>query len=173
MKDKDKEIRKQIIQQNKEFDKWENSIEGVLYELHTIGDATVDDQKDKILIAKTLLKLPKKIKRKVLDADILFILPRAVGTLGRLQTPLSFQDFIILNFSHMKRGTEMDCIAHEIAHFVLGHKNFVDSGSNAERKADDLTEKWGFRRAYKTYDIFEVKNSPQKIMLKLNRKESK
>ena len=135
----------------KRDEEWNNSIEGVLYQLHVIGDTITDDDEDKILIVKTLLKLPKKIKRKVLDNNVLFILMKAVGTLGRLQTPLPFQDFIILNFSKMKKGEEMDTIAHEIAHFILGHASKMNSGG-FEREADDLTEKWGFKRNYKEED---------------------
>jgi Zn-dependent peptidase ImmA (M78 family) len=47
----------------------------------------------------------------------------------------------------MEKNKEMNTIAHEIAHFILGHYR-VEVGSEAERKADDLCEKWGFRRCY-------------------------
>lgn len=59
---------------------------------------------------------------------------------------------IILNFSEMEKdrlseSRMMDTIAHEIAHFVLGH--LIAGGAEQEREADNLIEKWGFRRAYK------------------------
>ena len=53
----------------------------------------------------------------------------------------------------------MDTVAHEVAHFILGDYsgNLLvpkrPKGYKPERAADDLTEKWGFRRAYKSYDF--------------------
>lgn len=41
----------------------------------------------------------------------------------------------------------MSTIAHEIAHHELGHHSST-SNPDAEKKADDLCEKWGFDRAY-------------------------
>lgn len=52
----------------------------------------------------------------------------------------------------------MDTVAHEVAHFILGHyRGSIDSDPKDERRADDLTEKWGFKRAYKEseYKWFE------------------
>lgn len=173
MKDKDKEIRKQIIQQNKEFDKWENSIDGVLYDLTMLGDHLIDDEKDKVIIAKTLLKLPKNIKEKVLN-EVVFIIGRATGSVVNFKLTkhlkdveikkwkfeevqhqlISFsQSLIILNFSNMKKGGEMNTIAHEIAHFILGHgKPENISNPTNEREADNLSKKWGFKRCYKEKD---------------------
>jgi len=61
------------------------------------------------------------------------------------------QPLIVLNFSEMKKGSEMDTVAHEIAHFVLKQES---GGKKSEKEADDLSEKWGFKRCYKSYDDF-------------------
>jgi hypothetical protein len=45
-------------------------------------------------------------------------------------------------------------IAHEMAHFILGYHK-LSSDPEAERKADDLTEKWGFKKVYASYEKFE------------------
>jgi len=156
----------EIEEQNKEYGKWKNSVEGVLYDLSIIGDRLLDDDGDKVLIAKTLLKLPDKIRKKVLD-KVLFVIMRACGTVENLKLSkvakkeeFEFeaekmskvtieQPLVILNFSEMKNGSEMDTIAHEIAHFILGH-HINQSNPNNETEADDLVEKWGFKRAYGT-----------------------
>ena len=50
---------------------------------------------------------------------------------------------------------KMDVIAHEIAHFVLGHHKLENcSNPKNEKEADDLIEKWGFKRVYKEYKQF-------------------
>jgi len=58
---------------------------------------------------------------------------------------------ILLNFANMRERSEeeiMSTIAHEIAHFILGHFDDVHKSSkDKEKEADDLIEKWGFRRA--------------------------
>lgn len=41
---------------------WEDSVEGIDYELKTWGDATSDDEEDKIIIINTLRRLPKKVR---------------------------------------------------------------------------------------------------------------
>lgn len=46
-----------------------------------------------------------------------------------------------------ERENFLDMVAHEIAHIVRGdHRIHIDP--NAEEKADDLSESWGFRRCY-------------------------
>lgn len=66
---------------------------------------------------------------------------------------------IVLDFSRMKKlsiHNKMSTVAHEIAHFILGHKK-EDYDSESERKADNLIKKWGFKRTYKEseYKWFE------------------
>ena len=148
---------------------WEDSLEGVLYELNLSPLVAVepDGSQAQMLIAKTLLMLPKTVRDRVLYLDRV----RFIGTPGVYgQYEMSVcqphskpkpTHEIFLDFTAMKSMTEknkMATIAHEIAHFILGHavtpenpcwpkKHYVK-----ERKADDLCEKWGFGRAYKTYE---------------------
>lgn len=168
---------------HEELEKESNSIEGILYRLSTFGDATTSDVKDKIVIAETLQELPKEVREKVLD-EVLFIIMRAVGTAGKLVLPYRIYEkdieekrigktgiiggcleipIIVLNFSVMRKPSTFEgnskeyrksTVAHEIAHFILGHLNMADDPKK-ERKADDLTEEWGFKRAYKSYEQFE------------------
>ncbi len=94
-----------------------------------IGDATAEDDRNKILIAKILIALPEEIRNKVLS-EVLFILLEVYGIAGCLSIPVPKgcknieQPFILLNFSLIEKQSEdckMDFIAHEIAHFILGH----------------------------------------------------
>jgi hypothetical protein len=172
----DNKFEKRVKEFGEEFEKWENSLEGVLYNLKTWGDATIQDTKDSILIAKTLLKLPKEIREKVLD-EVTFVFTRAAGTIVtpvfvkcvekeelerlpsrdaivKIKAPMIVLNFSEMKISGMKKYTEMDVIAHEIAHFVLGHK--TGGGSNREREADDLCEKWGFNRCWTDEEIAEL-----------------
>lgn len=146
----------------RENEKWENSIVGIIYNLQIpdgLSGEEFGSSKCKGYIAKTLLKLPKKIREKVLD-EVMFII---VGGWEGHATKLLFNEavkekpVIVLDFSEIENRREsykMSLIAHEIAHFILGH-SAVGSEKNAEKKADDLTEKWGFKRAYKSYKAFE------------------
>jgi len=150
--------------QYEEYKKWESSLEGILYNLGTIGVVTEEDEKDEILIAKTLQKLPKDIRERVLE-EALFVLTSGYGTLHELYFPVPpktkeiRQPLIILNFALMRNEgkTEddlMDTVAHEIGHHILGHHRLHNDPAG-ERKADDLAEKWGFKRAYYNYEQFE------------------
>jgi len=172
--DKKTEFVKELKKQAHDYEKWENSVEGIMYNLFTWGDATWQDEKNKIIIAKTLQRLPKKIRRKVLN-EVTFMIMTAEGTVAKLRFTKSVnkKDFqkigetynvatevvvIFLNFpKRQKEEDKMVTVAHEIAHFILGDylgsivkrpKNY-----NGEKAADDLIEKWGFERAYKSYNF--------------------
>jgi hypothetical protein len=152
-----------------------------LYDLSTLGDVTVGDEENKVLIVKTLLKLPKAVRRKVLDEVTFIIMGEAWGTVTEVNlTPLVIRKLIeagklnpnnrnssirysallktkmslpliFLNFAAMKKESEsdgMDTMAHEIAHFILGHGS-ISSNPEAEKETDDLAEKWGFNRSYR------------------------
>ena len=128
-----------------------------------IGDETAEDDRNKILIAKTLVALSEEIRNKVLS-EVLFILLEVYGLAGCLSIPVPKdcknieQPFILLNFSLIEKQSEdckMDFIVHEIAHFILGHHKSMTYDPLAERKADDLVEKWGFNRVYNDYEQFE------------------
>jgi hypothetical protein len=172
----------------KDYIKWENSIEGVIDELKVFGAETVAEQEDVYLIAKTLLKLPKEVREKVLDEVCFIIADEVEGTIFRMDistevwrrlfAPLreeegdplvklsAFEEmlnktdmripFIILNFAAMRGKSEadkMNTIAHEIAHFILGHNGYNPRERNVEKETDDLIEKWGFKRKYKNYEF--------------------
>ena len=176
--DEKKKFIQDVRKQEREYKKWENSLEGILYNLSTWADATQQDEKNKIIIAKTLQRLPKRIREKVLS-EVVFMSMTACGTLvkfrySKIVRKEEFREIggayavametvvIFLNF-HNKHSEKyhMDTVAHEVAHFILGDYtgNFPEpkhpKGYNAENAADDLAEKWGFRRAYKSYDRFK------------------
>jgi len=176
--DKDKKFSNQW----RDYEKWCNSIEGILYHLSVVGDVTILDEENKYLIAKTLQKLPKNVREKVLD-EVTFIIAHGVhGTifdlylnsficrklsnladengliqLDRIEDVDLKRTFILLNFTAMEKEpnpVKMSTIAHEIAHFILGHHK-VDlakrkSHEESEKEADDLIEKWGFKKTYKS-----------------------
>jgi len=50
----------------KDYNKWRNSLEGILYDLSIFGVETEVDEEDEYLIAKTLQKLPEDVREKVL-----------------------------------------------------------------------------------------------------------
>ena len=147
-----------------DFIKWENSLEGIHYNLFTIGEAWEEDEYHKILIAKTLQKLPKDVRDKVLD-EVIFVICSGYGTVHELFFRIDSKvkeirrPLIILNFALMRKEGKnesdmMDTVAHETAHFMLGHTH-LHNDPEGERKADDLAESWGFKRAYKDYTHFE------------------
>lgn len=158
---------------------WENSLEGIHYQIKTMADTNVNDEKDKVLIAETLQKIPARTRNKVLDEAVFVlmnglygtvingyfsrIVPKeefvAVPTSDKLIVPVR-QALIFLNFSEMKKLSnkrKMNIIAHEIAHFVLKHhlkRSGRDrEGMKKEKEADDLIVKWGFEREYKSYKV--------------------
>lgn len=166
---------KKSFQKNiKEYKKWENSDEGINYNLNCLNSDTYEDGEGEKLIINTLKRLPKKIREKVLD-EVIFVFSSCAGYAKEIcfqkfltkehiinKSFIQFeQPIIVLNFQEMKKNERMDTIAHETAHFILGHckmKN-INSPKN-EREADDLIEKWGFKRAYKEkeYQKFEKRS---------------
>ncbi len=154
----DKEFRAKIRQQNKETAEWENSDEGMNYNVSTVGDIVRGAEKEKKLIFETLRSLPKNVREKVIR-EVVFVMfmPSIHGHAVDLYVPGEKVTLIILNFTSMKNKSKkfkMTCIAHEIAHVILGHSGLTND-KGAERKTDNLCEKWGFGRAYKTYKWFE------------------
>lgn len=172
IKDKD---RQQAVEDKIRMDmEYENSLEGVLHHLTIWGEAATEDEKNKCIIAETLLKLPYKVRRKTLD-EVIFVIVTAKGVTAKVALPVTLrkEDFrqsgetyhttvehplIFLNFkSRLNKSRKMDMIAHEIAHFMLGHHEISDRAKQKEnvneRKADDLSEKWGFNRCYKDYNF--------------------
>ena len=159
---------------NIEFKGWDNPIESILYELQTLGDASVVDEEDKVLIAETLLRMPRRIRTKVLREVVFVMMDDMAGTvidasfiksiekkefrkIGEKYHANITQPMILLNFYSMKKSKQgkMATIAHEIAHFILGHHKSDSKDPKNERHADDLIEKWGFKRTYRESDLIE------------------
>lgn len=168
------------MKKDNKYEQWENSIDGILYSLSTMGNITNDDERNNYLIAQVLQKLPKKIREKVLE-KIIFVHTSAYGTISRLFFQKFIEEtkakkisrdkfiksgfmveipqfFIIFNFKGIRKDeTKINTIAHEIAHFILSPKEACSSRPSdiEEKEADDLAEKWGFGRAYKSYKQFK------------------
>ncbi len=93
---------------NNEYHKQEDSIEEIMHDLQIIGDAAIEDDRNRILIAKTLFALPDGIKDKVLS-EVLFVLLEVYGIAGCLSIPVPKgcrnieQPFILLNFSLIEK----------------------------------------------------------------------
>jgi hypothetical protein len=170
----------------KRYKDWEDSLEGVMYNLAVFGAETAEDAQHILLIAKTILRLPEDVREKVLDEVNFIVAGELTGTefrldfgsyiltkllsTGKLKSDEENPSiklsnivegleipFILLNFANMREKSEtekMSIIAHEIAHFILGHKEICSPEENTqqEKEADDLIEKWGFKRAYKDYE---------------------
>jgi len=181
MKEEEREF---IREKMKEEEEWENSIEGIWYNLDGLIIGDVDGtERERTLIAKTLLKIPKEAREKVLDDRVHFIIMSgAHGVSSDLSLSLSESEMeerkksietdegksityhapyhiplIILNFDAMRGKTDsykMDIIAHEIAHSILEEGGYT-TDRYAERKADDLVEKWGFKRTYNEEQLKE------------------
>jgi len=144
------------MMKNKKYEEWENSIEGIAYNLKVIGDVVIKDGWHTSMICQVLQKLPKKTREKILE-EVIFIHTTAWGTIHQLhvQEDIKNRVIIIFNFKCIKKDEKkMDTIAHEIAHYILGQLDETNDAKK-ERAADDLAEKWGFGRSYKTYKQFE------------------
>ena len=126
-------------------------------------------------IAETLLRIPESAKEKVLK-DAVFV--TMSGTYGafligvpselksedqlikgsdglthvKIEVPLIFLNFALMEKDGVDEEERRSNVAHEIAHFILGHK--FSGGREKEKEADDLIEKWGFKRAYQSYERF-------------------
>jgi hypothetical protein len=173
-----REIKKVIKDKNRQRDvgekirsdmEYENSLEGILQHLRIWGEAATEDKKNKGIIAETLLKLPYKIRMETLS-EVVFVIVTAHGLTTKATFPIVLSKgdikqkgetyhttiehpLIVLNFkTRMSKSRKMDTIAHEIAHFILGHHKIRNLTNQRkiinEKKADDQTEKWGFKRCY-------------------------
>ncbi len=153
---------------------YENSQEGILQHLRIWGESATEDKENKGIIAETLLKLPYKVRMETLS-EVVFVIVTAHGLTTKAAFPIvlskgdikqkgeTYQTtiehpLIVLNFKkRMSKSRKMDNIAHEIAHFILGHhkvRNLTNQRKIInERKADDQAEKWGFKRCYEDYNL--------------------
>ncbi len=171
---KDKDRQRDVEEKIRRDMEYENSFEGVLNHLRIWGEAATEDEKNKGIIAETLLKLPYKVRRKTLD-DVVFVIVTEQGMTAKATFPIVLSKgdlkkkgetyhttiehpLIVLNFKkRIIKSRKMDTIAHEIAHFILGHhkvRNLTNQKKiTNERKADDQAEKWGFKRCYEDYNL--------------------
>lgn len=171
---KDKERQRDVEGKIRRDMKYENSREGILQHLRIWGEAATEDRENKGIIAETLLRLPYKIRMETLS-HVVFVIVTAHGLTTKATFPIvlskgdikqegkTFQTtiehpLIVLNFKkRMSKSRKMDTIAHEIAHFILGHhkvRNLTNQRKiTNERKADDQAEKWGFKRRYEDYNL--------------------
>lgn len=141
----------------RDYDNWERSPDGILYNMTIMGNCTTEDEMNNFLIVCVLQRLPKRIREKVLK-KVIFVHTVADGTVHRLCAGEGDRVYIIFNFRGIKSKKRKLCtIAHEIGHFVLLPKNplKVVPSDEAERGADDLAETWGFGRSYKSYEKFK------------------
>jgi Zn-dependent peptidase ImmA (M78 family) len=64
-----------------------------------------------------------------------------------LIAPVIFLNFLVIWDEDEEE--QMTIVAHEAAHFILGHHLLEHADFSCEKEADNLAEKWGFQRAYK------------------------
>ncbi len=171
---KDKDRQRGVGEKIRSDMEYENSLEGILPHLRIWGEAATEDKTNKGIIAETLLKLPYKVRMETLS-EVVFVIVTAHGLTTKATFPIvlskgdikqkgdTYQTtiehpLIVLNFkTRMSKSRKMDTIAHEIAHFILGHhkvRNLTNQRKIInERKADDQAEKWGFKRRYEDYNL--------------------
>jgi protein required for attachment to host cells len=138
-------------------------LEDIHYKLQLYGDVTIEDDKRSHLIVYALSRMPEEVRERILNEVTFIVAGDAYGTgfdIDILAVPKTLS-FILINFNAMKRQSDsklMDTIAHEVAHHILGHElSAVEKMFQIEREADDLSESWGFKRAYLSYKQFLVK----------------
>jgi hypothetical protein len=171
---KDKDRQRGVGEKIRSDMEYENSLEGILPHLRIWGEAVTEDQENKGIIAETLLKLPYKVRMETLS-EVVFVIVTAHGLTTKAIFPIVLSKgdikqkgdtyhtvvehpLIVLNFKkRMSKSRKMDTIAHEIAHFILGHhkvRNLTNQRKIInERKADDQAEKWGFKRCHEDYNF--------------------
>ena len=162
-----------------QYKNWENSIDGICYNMVIMPEASVNDEGDMVLIAETFQKIPARARDIVLEEAVFVLMNGLYGSVSNgffrknvskkehveLMTKETTivtvrQPLIFLNFGLMKKFSKkrkMGIIAHEIAHVLLKH-HFETSkspkeGMKREQEADDLIVKWGFDRSYKSYKV--------------------
>ena len=91
----------------------------------------------------------------VIKKNVIFVFPSKPALIGGAD---GHSVIITFNLPKLREDIEAhgdnynerakDIIAHEIAHYVLGNYNQI-STPEIERATDDLSESWGFGRAYR------------------------
>jgi len=138
------------MQQNKKA--WEE-LERIHYELWTLPGSI--SERVSGLIIKVLYKLPKRIRDRVLE-NVFFISIGGEGRYENFSATVTIEHLIILNIPlrYSDKTTE-SIIAHEIAHYYLGHT--TSGGYAKEKAADRLVQKWGFQRSYTKRELLKLK----------------
>ncbi len=171
---KDKERQRDVEGKIRRDMEYENSLEGTLQHLRIWGESATEDKENKGIIAETLLRLPYKVRMETLS-EVVFVIVTAHGLTTKATFPIVLSKgdakqkgeayhttiehpLIVLNFKkRMSKSRKMDTIAHEVAHFILGHYKVSNLTNQRkltnERKADDQAEKWGFKRRYEVYNL--------------------
>ena len=125
-------------------------LELIHYNLKILGGEHFCPEYDMMLIAKTIHRLPKELHEKITD-EVMFISTSNVYGFYAYHPASVFNSeadshFIVLNFGAINdEEAKMFVIAHELAHYILGH-HFDNIGENQdiEAQADSLAESWGF-----------------------------
>lgn len=122
----------------------------------------VDRRADSIAIqtaiAETLVKLPNDAINKTIKEVIFIYMEAAGGIMTWTNSIVKLKATAIIFMRPRPAYTDSEIrnmIAHEIAHFILGHLRFkknCKSSEIREREADDLAVKWGFKPEYKSYN---------------------
>ncbi len=124
--------------------------------VYLVSGGSKEGGKYKRMIANTLLRIPERVRRKVVQ-DVLFIMAHKplLALMGTTDLNLSKKErkgrisvnLIYIDFHGIKRAGKSEeemkqIIAHEIAHFELKHNR--KNGRNDEEKAEEQTRVWGF-----------------------------
>ena len=87
-------------------------------------------------------KLPKKIQEKLNEKCAFILLGETYGFFsGDSKKNFIILDFFRMNQDNLTLNQKHFVIAHEIAHFILDHKN---SSKLEENEANDLVKSWKF-----------------------------
>ncbi len=140
--------------------KWNNSASGIICRLKFCGDIG-ENVKTVRAISETLSRLPADVRKKTIDEAGFITMECTKGRmfwikdLAKYMEKLKLKALIFLNpIPGQDESEEIYTIAHEIAHFILGHGRFnkdVKPRENTEKEADDLAKKWGFKHEGQTY----------------------
>jgi Zn-dependent peptidase ImmA (M78 family) len=120
---------------------------------------TSSSQKNYVFsVAKVLKKLPEDVQNKIMENCFVLIFSNDYGQYRHIK----YKHLIIINWSQMEldgvKWREREyVIAHEFAHFILGHSGLTKKeqkaiGVNHEKEADRLATEWGFSLSKKKKD---------------------
>lgn len=120
-----------------------DSFEKIHYDLDC---QTVSDPALMRNIVKTISHIPQDHYDFIIN-NIMFLEFNAICQGQTISRKNIQKAFLIL----LKPPSNQNIIAHEIAHALLNHT--LGAEINQEKEADDLIEKWGFKRVYREQEI--------------------